>query len=317
MPLTYTEPKFVASPNIREPRIFLVNMAQGAAFRRSDLVVLSTTGTITTPPGASSGSTYGTTTAGPAASAVTIVNHATSGAPAATYYIVVTYTLTSNESAPSQMFIQNCPPGYTPGITVSSTGEPAGTTNFAAYVGLLPNYLSLQQATKTTTATGSQFNVAYPLTNSQGANEGATNLSSGILGIAAHASNETYFDGYGGSFTAGNPGSRLGSTNTIAPLTPTEAPLAYVIGLGGGQLYEFNLNTASGAFSPYLIGTTAGMTLDSTTGWWTVDTSQSNKIVTIVDARPGVYIGPTAQSSSDNLGTRVIVEFSSSALALS
>ena len=132
--------------------------------------------------------------------------------------------------------------------------------------------------------------------------------------MAICASNENYYDGYGGSFTAGNPGSRLGSTNQLPPLTPDEAPLGYALTLGNGTILEMSLNSASGGWSPLLIGTTAGLTLDSTTGWFTVDTSQSNKVCTIVGQRPGVYIGPTASGNPGDTGVRVLVQFTSSSL---
>lgn len=311
----YYEPRIVGNGSIKEPVKFMVNPAQGAAWRRGDIVVQATTGTITALPTAGQGALATAAIPGSSgASAVTITNSASSGAPAQTYFIALTYTATSAESQPAY-FVQNCPPGYIPTITVASAGAPSGATNFAAYVGLLPGYYSLQQASKTTTALGSAFNVAYPLTNSAGANRGATNLSGSILGLADSMSDETYFDGYGGSFTAGRAGSRLGSTNTIAPLTPTEAPLLYVVGLGNGQRVELNLVNTT-AWSPYLLGTTAGLALDSSTGFFVVDPGQSNKIVTIVDQRPGVYIGPTASGTAGDLGARVVVEFSSSSLLI-
>ena len=173
----------------------------------------------------------------------------------------------------------------------------------------------MQTASGAGTATGSAFTAAHPLTNYAGVKVPATGPSSNIVGIAQHAYNETYFDGYGGSFLAGNPGSRLGSTNTISPLTPTEAPLAYVITLGNGTQFEFSLNSASGAFSELLIGSAVGFTLDSATGWWTADTTASAAGV-IVGYRPGAYIGPTTQGQPGDTGVRVVCRFNASALLI-
>jgi hypothetical protein len=311
--LAYREPTYVGQPNIREPFPITVNPAQNAVWRRGDILVESTTGTILVPPGAGTGTFVGV--AGPAASAITLGTTSSAGAPAATYYGEVTYNYTNhtNESLASALFVINCPPGYLPTVSVSATGAPANATDFHTYLGLLPDYLSVQDSAAGT-ALGSTFTAANPLTNYAGAARGATNLSGNILGMAICASNENYFDGYGGSFTAGNPGSRLGATNTIAPLTPTEAPLGYVVTLGAGTTLEMSLNANTGGWSPLLNGTQFGLTLDATTGWFTADTTQSNKVGYIVAQRPGVYIGPTQSGNPGDVGARVIVQFLASAL---
>lgn len=313
--LTYREPSFVGSPNIREPFPVPFQLAQNAVFRRGDILVLQTTGAITNPPNPGTGSLSGV--AGPLASAVTIVGTAAANAPATTYFIYVSYSAAGPlESLPSQLFVFNAKPGQVPQVTVASAGAPAAATGFHTYIGLVPDATPRQDATAAGTALGSAFTGPFPLTNYIGAAEGATNLSGNILGVAQHASNENYYDGYGGSFTAGTPNSGLGATNTIAPLTPTEAPLAYIITLDNGTLFEFNLNVASGGWQNSLIGTQAGLTLDATTGWWTVDTTQTNKVCKIVDHRPGVYIGPTTQGNALDAGVRVVVEFLPAALAI-
>lgn len=308
----YMEPRLVGG-GLKEPKPFLGVPAQNAAWRRGSILAVTTTGSITLPPSAASGANLATAAA-PAASAVTTGTSASAGAPAQTYYAVVTYTATGQETLPSQVFVINCPAGTLPTINVASAGAPAGATNFAAYMGTVLGYYSLQQATKTTTALGSTFTAANPLTNNQGWNQAATNASSGIVGIAQTASNETYFQGSGGSFNIG-PGSLVGANTGIPPLAPLEAQAFYVTGLGYGQQLEMNL-PQSLAFYPGLIGTTAGLTLDSTSGFHICDPSQSNKILTIVDFRQGVYIGQTQQGTVGDYGVRVVVEFNSG-LALS
>ena len=313
--IPYREPVFVGNPRHVEPYPVLVNPAQNAVWRRGDILVEATTGAIVLPQ--SNGAGTGTGIAGPTSAVITATTSASAGAPAATYFVQVAYNVTNhtNESIPSALFEINCPPGFLPSVNVAAAGAPFSATNYQVYMGLLPTYLANQNGAAGT-ALGTPFVAANPLADYAGAQRGATNLNTNVLGMAICASNENYFDGYGGSFTAGNPGSRLGSTNTIDPLTPTEAPLGYVIALGAGTQIEMNLNTASGGFSPLLIGTTAGLTLDAASGWFTADTSQSNKILTIVGYRPGVYIGPTAQGNPGDLGARVVVQFTTASALL-
>ena len=315
MAISYRESQFVGNPNLKEPIPYLVSPAQDQTWNRGDILGLETVGTIVAPPGVGTGALA--SAAGPLASAVTITNAATAGAQPHTYFIELTYTATSAESAVSQLFVQNCPAGYTPSVTVASAGAPAGATDFAAYIGLSPTSLALQQATKTTTALGSAYVATSPLTNYTGAFRVATNVASNIAGIAIDDSGALLFGGYSGSFTAGTVTSLFGSSNSMQPLMATDAPLNMINGLGNGAQIEMNLNTASGAFTQALISQTAGITLDPATNFYTVDTTQSNKVCRIVDARQGVYIGPTASSDSSGLGTRVIVSFLPSVLALS
>lgn len=305
----YYEPRLVGTGGLKEPVKFLVAPAQNAVWRRGDILVQKTTGTITSLNPAGAGALA--SAAAPAASAVTVTTSASAGAPYQTYYGAVTYTATSQESPP-YYFTITCLAGTLPSVTVASAGAPAGATNQATYLGTVPGYLSLQQATKTTTALGAAFVAANPLTNNAGASQAATNASANILGLADSMSTETYWDGPGGSL-AGSPGSRLGAGQQIAPLTPTEAPLLYVVGLGNGQRIEMNLVNTT-ALSPYLVGTTAGIVLDSTTGFFVVDPGQTNKIVTVVDIRQGAYIGPAASGTTGDLGARVVVEFNSGLL---
>lgn len=310
--LSYREPTYVGNGNIKEPFPVPVNMAQGAVCRRGDILVQAVTGSIVVPPNPGSGTFAGLP--GPAASRVTIGSTTSAGAPAATYFIEVTDAEAGpKETLPSQIFVSNCPPGYVPTVLVSATGAPAGATGTYIYVGLLPDYLAQQNSSINTYAT--TFDVVYPLTNSAGATLAASSANANILGMAQHASNENYFDGFGGSFLAGNPGSRLGSTNQLPPLTPDEAPLVYVVTLGAGTILEMSLNAASGGFSPYMIGSAFGLTYDTATGWFTADTT-ATQCGNIIGQRPGVYIGPTQQGNPGDAGTRVLVQFLASTLLL-
>lgn len=320
--LTYREPTRVGQPNLNEPFPVLVNPAQGAVWRRGDILVETTTGAIVVPPNPGSGSLSGTpgpsggTGPNTTGSPITTGTSASAGAPAQTYYGVVTYSAAGPiESLPSAVFIINCPPGFLPTVSVAAAGAPAAATSFNTYLGLLPDFLAAQPAFPGT-ALGAVFTAANPLTNYAGATRGATNLAGNIWGMAMHASNEIYFEGTGGSFLTGNPGSLFGGSMSVPPLMPDEAPRSYVCALGGGDLFEFSLNAASGGWSPLLITKQAGLTLDATTGWFTVDTTQTNKVCQIVDHRDGVYIGPTQNGNPGDTGVRVIVQFISTTLLI-
>lgn len=298
--IAYQPPRLVGTTNIREPKPFVVLPTQNAAWRAGDILVQSVTGAIVLPPSVGSGALA--SAAGPLASAITLGTTAATGAPATTYYGVVTYTGTSAESVASAPFIINCQAGQVPNITVASAGAPTGATGFSSYLGLYPGQYFRQNAA---VALGSAAAAAYPLTNFQGANRGATNLSANILGLAQTSSDATFFAGIGGAISAGQNSSQLGSTNTVQPLVPSDAYQLYVTGLGYGQLIELNLNQNT-ALSQGLLGTTAGLTLDSSSGIWTVDPTQSNKIFTISEFRQGALIGPTGSGSYGDLGARVV-----------
>lgn len=313
----YRAPSLVGTANLKEPKQILGAPAQNAVWRAGDILINKTTGTITAPPASGSvgtGSLANTSAPGASGSnAVTITNATTSGAAAATYYIIVTNTYSGGEGPPSQLYVQNCPAGKTPSITAASTGAPASATNFAVYVGVVPGYLSLQQATKTTTALGSAYTIPATLSNNIGWAQAATGSSSNIIGMAVNDSNALYFRGGGGSFNVGN-GSILGATSALPPLTPFESPGSYAITLGGGQLLEMSLVNTS-AWSPSLLYTAVGLTLDATTGFFIADPGQT-QVATIVDHRDGAYIGPTGTGTTGDTGVRVIVQFLSSVLAV-
>jgi hypothetical protein len=302
--INYFEPYYVGSGNQTAPVPGLYAPAPGAVWRRGAVLTTSTTGTITLP--APTGSMAAL--AGPAASAVTFGSSSSSGAPGGTYYVQVTYTASSNESLPSQEYITNVLPGYVPTITVASAGAPGAATNFAAYVSLLPGFEALQQASKTTTALGSAFTVANPLTNSTGIAGAATNASGSLVGIAENDSNEIFFSGTGGSIMVGNQ-SLLGATNSLPPLLPLEVPLAYVCKLIDNAIFEFSLRQTI-AWSPTLVNAQVGLYLDATSGFYTVDTAQSNKVAYIIGPADGVQ---SVVGTTGDYGKRVQVIFLNSA----
>ena len=294
-------------------------------FRRWDVLLLTTTGTIVTPSGgASSGGTSLAAVAGPAlaagqgifsiissatsitSGAVTVTASASASAPAQTYFCIVTYTNTSgsNESLSSQEFIIYCPAGLLPSVNVASAGAPTGAATFALYVGLYPGYEALQQASKYTTSLGTAFQIPNPLTNSQGLARAATNASANIVGIAADDSNALFYNGVGGSGVIGNQ-SLFGATMTQQPLAANDAFLNLVYKLQA-QVIEISLVQA---WNPMLAGgAVAGLLLDPTTGFFVADTSQSNKVLNIL----GFVNGPSSVQGGVGLtGSRVQATFAS------
>jgi hypothetical protein len=313
---TYRAPSLVGTANLKEPLQRGPGVPlQNATWRAGDILINKTAGTIVAPPAtASTGSgTLANSIApgNPGGNAVTITQATTAGASAQTYYILVTNTYSGGEGPPSQLYVVNCPVGKTPAVTAASAGAPGTATNFAVYAGIFPNSLSLQQATKTTTALGSAYTLAAPLTNSVGWAQAVTGSSSNIIGLAINDSNAVYFSGGGGSFSVGNQ-SIMGATSALPPLTPFEAPGAYAIGLGNGQQIEMSLVNTS-AWSDSLLGAAIGLTLDATTGFFIADPGQT-QVGNIVGHRDGAYIGPTGQGTNGDTGVRVIVSFLSSVL---
>jgi hypothetical protein len=284
--IPYSEVMLGANTSIQQPNPRSMYLAQNAAWRRGDFVQKINTGTVTAPPQAGVGTGAGI--AGPATSAITFGTAASTGAPATTYYIMVTYHGSStNESEPSQEYAVSVGPNLVPTIVVASAGEPAFATLFSAYVGIFPGGESLQG---TTTATGSTYTVVYTLANNGGANRSVTNPSTNILGLADNDSNALFFAGVGGAVQPAYLPA-FGQTVNVPPFDPPETIQPAVITLGNGQLFEINLKSTT-AYYPTLDGTTAGLALDSTTGYWYLDTAGSNAICTI----QGKVVGALTQN---------------------
>ena len=326
MPLLipYYEPALSYGDNTLQPPTRLVTPIQGAAWNRGDIVVLATTGSVTVPPGNGAGGLAGVY--GPAASAITVAGYAVAGAPAQAYWIIVAYNDNSTGiSLPSQEILYQAPAGYVPAVTVSVTGEPPGSGYFHTYIGIQPGNEYKQDASAT--ALGSTFNAAYPLTNYQGANQGATNLSGSILGLAQTGNASTFGAYPGGQYVS--PQNAFGTTSDFPPLTPSELYQLYVIDLHE-VLVEMSLVQSYSLYNS-LIGTTVGLNLATAIGGGSVfvaDPSQSNKVGTIVDiaqgappliisnasATSGNALGPGPTGSPGDFGGRVIVRFTSTAL---
>jgi hypothetical protein len=271
----------------QQPIPRLVYLAQGAAFRRGDIVAKAITGAITTPS-ASSGALAGK--AGPSTSAITITNHAVAGAPATTYFIMCTYEDSgdSSQSNPSSEVVYNCPAGNVPNVSVASAGAPAGADHFNIFVGLFPGGECLQNAAPV--LLGGNANLTYPLTNNYGANLCPTNPANnvGILGLADVASNALFTGGYPGQAAAPFPLPAFGASGSVPPLDPPEAIQISLISLANNTLIEINLKNTT-PYYPGLDGTTAGLAYDPATGFWYADPAGSHASLHLVTAVNGAY----------------------------
>lgn len=291
-------PRIVGVGGLDSPLIASYFPLQASAYREADFVTLTTTGTIVTPAPAGALATA----AGPVITqdvnlstvgqtvtigAVTFTGVAQASAPATSYYTLLAYTATAQQSLPSVEFVINSAVGVVPSISVSATGAPAGATNFATFNGIFSGGEALQQATTTTTALGAAFTVPYPLVNSTGLQRCITNnAATNLAGLVMHDSAATYVDGIGGSFTA-NIGTPLGTWMPPPPLGPADPLQSLVAKFTNGQPIEVSLRQA---YYPSLIGTTCGLYIDPVSNYFEVDTSQSNKPFTIVEKVFGAAI---------------------------
>lgn len=203
---------------------------------------------------------------------VTITATTSTGAAAASYYTFFTYGgAASIEGLPGPEFIINCAAGLKPIVNVASTGSPTNSTQFVTYVGTYPGG-EVQQNSGTNF--GSPFTFVVPLTNNIGVTRASTNPGSNIVGLAIQDSAALYASGVGGSFTAGGPGNVLGTWANPAPLGVGDATRPLIVRPQNNQIYTLSLKQA---FYPSLIGTTAGLALDTTTGYWIVDTGGATR----------------------------------------
>lgn len=306
--LPIISPRLVGQAGVDSPTVRSYNLAQNAAFREGDVVGLVTTGTINLPsPQGSMAAVVGPTLGinanlSSAASTVTVGNVAitatSTGAPgfAVSYYVILTYTATTNESLPGQEFIINAAPGVLPIVNVTTTGGNAAATNYGVYVGVYSGGEARQQAALTTTAINTPLTFPNPLTNNIGLNRVATNANAGIIGLAMHDSAALYVGGVGGSFSAGGPANLLGTWGSPPPLMPGDPQQALVgyTGIYGGAPIEICLLQP---FYESLVGTAAGITLNAASGYFVADNSQSNKILTITDKVLG---SPTDVGATNN-----------------
>ena len=307
----YVSPRVVGLPGVQSPTPRAFSLAQNAAFREGDIIVLNTVpatgaaGKFPFPQGSMAA------LPGPLPANYTVTTPAQAGAPAQTYYIVLAYTATGNESLASAEFLVNCAAGTTPQINVAAAGAPAAATNFAVFAGIYSGGETLQQASITTTALGANFQIAATLINPVGVVRAATNANTLIAGIACNDSQALWATGVGGSQTGGNIANLLGTWPNPPPLSNVDPQQVLADSLLNAALVEISLRTP---WSNGLVGAAFGIALE---------TSQQTAGIFVADVTAtacGVIVGPAQGVESDvgggtgDTGTRVRAFFNASAV---
>jgi len=278
MAVPYIMPRVFGVPGVDSPTIANYQKAQNAAFKAGDFLALVTTGTIVNPnPNGSIAAAAGPVIPSVIGSPVTVSQVVTAGAVAQTYYYILTYIgAAAIESLPGVEFLVSSAAGHTPRINVSNIGAPVGATGVAVYVGLMPGSEAQQSAS---VAFGVNFDLPATLTNYQGVNQATTNQAANIVGLALHGSDAVWATGVGGSSTAGANRNLLGVTANPPPIGGPENFGVNVVKLLASQPLVMSL------VQPYYNNITAvGLLLDTVSGKFVLDSSQSNKIFTISSA---------------------------------
>ena len=283
----------------------------GAIWSRGDILALDTTGTITNP--APSGATLASFV--PSSLPTVVPNASSSSANPAEVlygYYVVTDSSGNLQSQPSPEFVINVTAGYTATVTVPADGNyPAAGAKFDLYVGILPGG-EWQQVKGT--ALGSAATVpAYPLTNNNGANRAATNASSNIIGYAVENVEVTFANRAGSGGQAGNNLRALFGQDQSGPTgVGYEQYQGYYIDLNN-QLIVISLVQS---YYPSLLQTTAGLYYNTTYQCFQADTSQSNKILTIVSkfGQPNSNAGFNPVGGIGDTGALVVCQFNAGLL---
>ena len=319
--IPYFEPYWSGSGAFTAPVEVGYVKAQGAVWRQGSILVsssaavlvpsgglgtliaaagpISTSGTLTT-----AGQTIVTTTVTATGSnVVTITAVAAAGAAAASYWNQLTFVNTAaNESITGPEFVVNTGPGIIYSVNVSAAGAPAAASNYAVYTGIVPQNEVLQTATKVGTALGTALTLTSPLAFNKGILQAATNANSNIVGIAVNASDQYFISGPGGATTVNNQ-SMLGATVSLPPTQPQELYFGYVAKLQNAYIEMSLINTQ--AWSPALIGSNFGLTLDATTGFFVANPA-GTACGFIVNGADGV---PSIVGTSGDFGKRIIVQF--------
>ena len=305
-PVNYCRPSLVDGYNQGSPvtaRAYPLPSANtSAVFHAGDLLQLITVGTLTYAIPLGSGLAFQPTVA------PTIATSSSGSAGLAILYGFYTYTdgSTSNVSLPSPWFAFAVPAGQVATVTVPTAGAPSWATDFALYLGYNP-YQAWQQVLNT--ALGSAATVPNPLTNYQGAGLSANNPSANILGLAQDDWDVLYQSGPAFSMT-GNK-SLFGAD--VTSLDPEQYQIKFTK-LGGSPSQRFVISLLQ-PFNSGVLNQTAGIVYSTTQNVFYLDTTQSNKVVTIVDVDDNLDNWPASQPFDTGLaGAQVIAAFNSGVL---
>lgn len=309
-PLNYCRPSLVDGYNQGSPviaRAYPIPLFTGVAaaqFRAGDFLILSTVGTLTYPA-APAGWAIGVHP-----SVVPTVAYTTTGTTnARALYYYYTYTDGTDETLPSPWFTLPMPQGTTATITVPSAGAPASATEFNTYIGYNP-YQAWQQVSGTALGSAAAVPTGNALTNYQGAVRSGNNPSANILGLALD-DYDILFTNIGEATGAGT----FSNTKLFGPDMTSLDPEQYQVKfakMGGSPSQRFVISCLQP--SPGL-NVTAGLEYSTTQNVFYLDTSQSNKIVTIVDIDDNLDNWPASQPFDTGLaGAQVIAAFNAGTL---
>lgn len=284
---------------------------QGAVWRRMDFLISVLSGTIAYPNPNGALATVVPTLAG---LTVNQSDTASAGLLGQQLWGFFTYTTAGVESQPSPEFLITNNYGYRASVNVSSTvGVPSGATGYNLYVGTREGIEWQQNPTVgTPVALGTKTTLVYPLANSIGANRAATNAvgtaTAPLLGLANDDFDVFYSPG-NSIFSNRSP---FGVDASAPPVGFPEQYRAKVTALSAGQAFEISL------LQPWTgqLFAQAGINYQAasggTAGCFVADTSQSNKILTIIDK----VQGPQNPAYDDvgtysDTGARVIAQINS------
>ena len=295
-PLNYCRPSLVDGYNQGSPVTGRAYPVPGNVFHAGDFLALLTTGTLTYDVPAGSGLAFQPVVPPVAAYSVS----GTAGV--ATLYGFYAYTdgSTANVSLPSPWFVLPVPAGQVATITVPVAGAPAWATSFALYLGYNP-YQAWQQVL--TTALGSPATVPVPLTNYQGCGLAATNAAGSILGLAQDDWDVLIQSGPAQAYT----GNKFLFGADMTSLDPEQYQTKFTK-LSNGQRFVISLIQP---WNQGRVNGTYGINYTSQ-GVFALDSTQSNKIVTIVDSDDNLDNWPASQPFDTGLvGAQCIAAFNS------
>jgi hypothetical protein len=269
--------------------------------------------TLTAPPTVATSPPGTNTTGGTAPLAPTLTANATASTlPIGTYLVQVSYQYASGESLPSPATSITTTVAN-PSIGVTAPAAQLGAIGYFVYVTPVGGAAGTETRQGVLTALGT--NSVVSSFSIQGCQKGATNLSSGILGIAMFDSNAIYagpsatstgFPALTG-INSGRFGVPAAVPGVVAPQDQTN--MRYYTLHDFNQL-DINLPTTVTYPQGGMLGAAIGLSIDSGSGFFVADPSQTNKVGTIV----GEVNGPGYGTYGDT-AKRVTIQINASAIA--
>ena len=297
-PLNYCRPSLVSGPNQSSPYTGSAYPIPGNVFHAGDFLQLFTQGTLTyvNPQGSLIG--FQPT------QAPTVAYTVSGTAGKAILYGFYTYQGTGVESLPSPWFTIVVPAGQVATITVPTTNAPAAATGFNLYMGFAP-YTAWQQVAAT--ALGSPATVPNPLTNYQGAGLAQTNAAGSILGLAQDDWDVLYQSGPAQAYTRND----LLFGADVTNIDPEQYKVKFSK-LTNAQ--RFVISTVQ-PWNQGLVNQTGGLNYISAQNLFAWDSTQTNRLMTIVDSDDNLDNWPASQPFVTGIvGAQAVAIFNSGVL---